>query len=164
VKKGLYVFGPQAKRGLYSREVLANLIYGPSYISLEYALAFYGLIPEKVNLLTCITGKRNKYFKTPVGEFQYTYLHPSLYPWGVTWIMLDEKHHMLMATKEKAIIDKVYFTNGLTTIRDVKDFLIENLRIERDELKRLDSNTLDSIAVKYSKKAVRILPEIIRKL
>lgn len=45
VKKGLYIFGAQHRRSPYCRELLANLIYGPSCISLEYALHYYGLIP-----------------------------------------------------------------------------------------------------------------------
>src|SRR5207302_3122946 len=55
VKKGLYVFGPKVARIPYCKELLANLIYGPSAISLEYALSFYGFIPEKVEELTSIT-------------------------------------------------------------------------------------------------------------
>src|SRR5205085_9208942 len=67
VKKGLYIFGPQVAQGPYSPEVLANLIYGPSAISLNYALSFYGLIPERVTTITSITNKRNKQFSTAVG-------------------------------------------------------------------------------------------------
>src|SRR5208283_2899901 len=48
VKKGLYIFGPDYSRGPYSRELLANLMYGPSYVSLDYALAHHALIPERV--------------------------------------------------------------------------------------------------------------------
>jgi predicted transcriptional regulator of viral defense system len=47
VKKGLYVFGPKASQGPYSIEVLANLIYGPSALSMQYALYYHGLIPEQ---------------------------------------------------------------------------------------------------------------------
>ena len=69
VKKGLYIFAGEAKESLYSLEVLANLIYGPSAISLSYALAFYGMIPERVSTITSITPKRCKKFGTPVGLF-----------------------------------------------------------------------------------------------
>ena len=46
VKKGIYVFGERYRRRPFSRELLANMIYGPSYVSLETALHYYGLIPE----------------------------------------------------------------------------------------------------------------------
>ena len=48
IKKGLYIFGDDYRQHLYSRELLANLIYGPSYISMEYALHYHGLTPERV--------------------------------------------------------------------------------------------------------------------
>ena len=40
IKKGIYVFGERYRRQPFSREVLANMIYGPSYISLDYALHY----------------------------------------------------------------------------------------------------------------------------
>ena len=52
-----------------STEILANLIYGPSSISLDYALYYYGLIPEHVRVVTSITPQRNKIFNTPIGQF-----------------------------------------------------------------------------------------------
>src|SRR3990167_4009219 len=69
VKKGLYVFGKTVAETAYSQEVLANLIYGPSAISLSYALSFYGLIPERVPVITSITNNRIKSFATSIGTF-----------------------------------------------------------------------------------------------
>ena len=63
IKKGLYVFGESYRRGPVSRTLLANLIYGPSYVSREYALGFYGLIPERVEEVTSMTTKKNKEFE-----------------------------------------------------------------------------------------------------
>ena len=74
VKKGLYVFGKEYQQRPYSLEVLANLIYGPSYISFEYALAYYNLIPEQVVRVTSACFKRIKRFTTPVGGFIYYYV------------------------------------------------------------------------------------------
>ena len=79
VKKGLYIFGKTVALQPYSKEVLANLIYGPSAISLTYALGYYGLIPEKVSTITNITTNRIKSFTTCVGTFQYYRLHPNKY-------------------------------------------------------------------------------------
>ena len=80
VKKGLYVFGKDYRHRPFSHEVLANLIYGPSYISFESALGYYGLIPEKVTRTTSACLKRNKHLKTPIGEFVYYYLQPPKIP------------------------------------------------------------------------------------
>ena len=73
LKKGLYLKGTQQDQPV-QKALLANLIYGPSYISLEYALSYWGLIPEYVEEVTSITNKRNKVFRTPLGVFSYRYL------------------------------------------------------------------------------------------
>ena len=70
-KKGLYIFGDELRRRPYSRELLANLIYGPSFVSLDSALSFHGLIPERVEALMSVTTKRPKSFDTPIGSFIY---------------------------------------------------------------------------------------------
>ena len=55
IKKGLYCFGEAFRREPIIREHLANMIYGPSYVSLEYALSYHGLIPERVETVTSVT-------------------------------------------------------------------------------------------------------------
>ncbi len=107
VKKGLYILDGKSPRKPYVKETLANLIYGPSYISLEYALAFYGFIPERVETLTSVTYKKDKLFKTPLGVFSYRYLNPVKYCVGITQIMYDSTHPILIATPEKALADKI---------------------------------------------------------
>ena len=74
VKKGLYVVDDTYNNTPASLEILANLIYGPSAISLDYALSYYGLIPEHVHTITSITPQRDKSFVTPLGHFSYRYL------------------------------------------------------------------------------------------
>src|SRR3990170_1551453 len=71
VKKGLYVFSQNYRRGSISMEMLANMIYGPSYVSLEWALRYYGMIPERVEEITSVTIKRQAHFDTPIGRFTY---------------------------------------------------------------------------------------------
>jgi predicted transcriptional regulator of viral defense system len=74
VKKGLYVLSEDYNNAPFSLTILANLIYGPSAISLEFALSYYGLIPEHAYTITSITPQRNKIFEAPVGCFTYRYL------------------------------------------------------------------------------------------
>ena len=63
VKKGIYVIGKSFARRPYCSEVLANMIYGPSYVSLEWACQYWRLIPEKVVSVTSITTKDLKFFQ-----------------------------------------------------------------------------------------------------
>jgi predicted transcriptional regulator of viral defense system len=156
IKKGLYVYGPNYSRAPVCKEVLANLIYGPSCISLEYALAYHGLIPERVEILTSVTPKRNKEFKTPLGHFSYRYLGPEKYPHGIEQVWIDEKHPVLMALPEKAICDYVAL-NKVTDIAstdDAKTFLESDLRIDRNEWKRLNPITLWKLNKFYRNKSV----------
>lgn len=149
VKKGLYVFGAELAERPYLKETLANLIYGPSYISLEYALAFYGLIPEKVEVVTSITNKRNKDFDTPVGRFTYRFLNPSLYSFGITLHKIDNFHSVLIATKEKALADLLYFNNNFETEILLEEFLLKNLRIEKDALSNFNLQKIKTLAKLY---------------
>ncbi len=149
VKKGLYVFGKQLANQPYSKETLANLIYGPSYISLEYALAFYGLIPERSEAVTSITNKKNKLFKTPVGIFSYRYIRPEIYSYGITLYARDEYHSILIACKEKVIADMLYFNEPLETELRLKTYLFENLRFEPESLTTLNLTMLKNLAELY---------------
>ena len=77
VRKGLYVFSERYRRFPVSREHLANLIYGPSYFSLDYALSHFGLSPERVETVTCVTTGEHRHFSTPFGDFTYRPLPPA---------------------------------------------------------------------------------------
>jgi len=151
VRKGLYILGANYRKGLLSKEILANLIYGPSYISLEYALSYYNLIPERVEIITSVTPKRKKIFKTEIGEFIYYTLNSKYYHFGYTTKKLKDGRSFLIATPEKAIADKVYFEKGLKTSKEILEFLAENLRIEMEDLKNLDLIFLKKIVSTFNK-------------
>lgn len=149
VKKGLYVFGPKLTREPYSKETLANLIYGPSYISLEYALSFYGLIPERVETVTSITNKRKKLFNTPVGIFSYKYINPSIYSYGVTLHKMDKCHSILIATKEKALSDVLYFLEKMSNKSQIEKYLFENLRLTKKNIINFNLKDIRKLAGLY---------------
>ncbi len=164
IKKGLYVFGERARFEPYSKEVLANLIYGPSAISLEYALAYYGLIPERVEVMTSITNNRNKRFQTPVGNFEYFYLSPKKYSFGITQIKLSPSTHFLMAVKEKALADVLTLrTDIMSTQQELHSHLIENLRIDELSLKNLDYKIIAALTDIYKNKNINLLKCILEK-
>jgi hypothetical protein len=120
VKKGLYVFGDD------SRELLANLVYGPSFVSLDYALAFHGLIPERVEAITSVTPKRGRGFATPVGVFVYRQVPEDYYPLGMDRVERGDVA-FLIATAERALADKVREDRGhpLRSSGDAAAFLEE---------------------------------------
>jgi hypothetical protein len=151
VKKGLYVLAPEFGVRI-DHKVLANMIYGPSYISLEYALSYWGLIPEKVEEITSITNKRNKVFDTPLGIFSYKYLENSKFALGIERVPGDTGA-FLIASKEKAICDRLALVKELNS-GEMDEFLEEELRMDMDELTGLDVELIREISHKYRKKSV----------
>ncbi len=162
VKKGLYIFGPKYRREPISRPLLANLIYGPSYVSREFALAHYGLIPERVEMVTCMTTQKNKEFETPVGRFHYKHLSVQAFTVGVDRLPLDEKRYFLMASPEKALTDLVALQKGIINQSEMLEHLTENLRIDAEDLTALDKDRLRKISYAYRKPIVRLLNTVVQ--
>ncbi len=150
VKKGLYVFGSNISQNLYTKETLSNLIYGPSYISMEYALSYYGIIPERAETITNVTNKRNKMFETPIGRFTYKYINPKLYSFGITQIEIDDLHRILIATKEKAIADLLYFSTKMKDTKQLELFIFDDMRFDENQLKKLNKIKLKQLTRLYS--------------
>lgn len=162
VKKGIYVLGPHVRRfPEISREILGNLIYGPSYISLEYALSWHQLIPERVESVTSVTLHKSKSYATPVGNFTYRHVQPKYYSLGLVSRVLPDGRGILMAGPEKAIADKVYFASGIKSLADMRDFLFADSRIDPGQLRHLDSKVLLELAAVQSKACLHLLSELV---
>lgn len=165
VKKGLYVFGKDIALQPYSKEVLANLIYGPSAISLAYALSYYGLIPERVNTITSITNNRAKSFITPVGEFKYYYLHSAKYSVGLVLDVITPQQNFLIASPEKALCDQIYFidkTYAFNTPDDLEKYLFHFLRIDETLLLKFKPHNLKEICDRYNFSSLFLLYNYIK--
>jgi hypothetical protein len=166
VKKGLYVFGDEYRRRPYSREILANLIYGPSYISLEYALQHYRLIPERVEAVTSVTTGRSRKFSTPVGLFSYSMISLEAFQVGMDRVEIGDGRGFLMATPDKALADKLYIErgSGIQTQKELRVYLEENLRVDPSGLQGLRPEVLDVIAQRYRSRKVRLLSALVRRM
>ena len=138
IRKGLYIFGPLWRRNNVSLETLANLVYGPSVISLDYALSWYGLIPEHVETITSITPGRSRAFNTPAGRFSYLQLSLGRYASGIT-IRGSSPMNWLVVEPLKALADKVWsdkrFQPSSATV--FAGYLFSDLRIDEDSLEKL---------------------------
>lgn len=152
IKKGLYIFGESVAQTFYSKEILANLIYGPSAISLTYALSFYNLIPERVTIMSSITPKRNKNFITPIGTFNYYYLNQKKYSVGINLITHQGQQSFLIASVEKALCDQLYLIDStiqLDNQKAVAAYLYEDLRCSKESLKQINLKKLKEIVTIY---------------
>ena len=144
IKKGLYIAGPAVKGNKPEPFLLANHILGPSYISLDTALSYYGLIPERVYEVSSVTTKASRKFSTPMGLFSYTRLRLPYYSFGIRQTKLSDDQYVLIASPEKALFDKVATTSGMVfrSPKNAASYLLENMRMDEDGLKGLDTTTM----------------------
>lgn len=165
VKKGLYVFGDAYRRAPVSRELLANLIYGPSYISLDYALAWHGLIPERVTAVTSVTTGRSRRFTTPFGIFSYRSLAEPRYAMGAL-LQKGENESFLLASPEKALADKVWDDKRFdgATMAAYEDYLAQDLRVDTERLRLLDGERLEAVRAAYSSRKIDRLVRYVQTL
>ena len=147
VKKGLYVFGEDYRQRPYSRELLANLIYGPSFISLDYALSYHGLIPERVEQVTSVTSKRGRKFDTPVGTFVYRPVPQGSFHLGMNQIEIGEIS-FLLASPERALADKAREDRAarVRSLGEVETYLFSDLRVDRSAFLEMDLESFREIA------------------
>src|SRR3989338_7470600 len=71
LRRGVYLLNKNDRKTDIDHNVVANVLYEPSYISLEYALNFYGIIPEAVSDITSITTRKTMRFANELGNFIY---------------------------------------------------------------------------------------------
>lgn len=146
LKKGLYVVSSKASQQPLSRELVANHLYGPSYISLESALSYYGLIPEKVYALRSVTAKRSTHFSTQLGTFDYETVPEDYYSIGIKQELVKNEYAFLIATPEKALCDMILCTRNLRiqSVKAMQIYLEEDLRIDMLEIKKCNTDIIKS--------------------
>ncbi len=137
LKNGLYAFSDRSTELL--NEHIAFSLYQPSYISLEWALSEYGLIPEMVYNITSITTKAPRTFKNKFGSFIYRSIKKELF-FGYKKMQKNNQVY-LIASPEKAFCDFLYLNSG--NIKDKKDF--DSFRFNEDMLKKLNKQEVEKI-------------------
>ena len=156
---GLYETNPNIPGYL-----LASSIYGPSYISFEYALSYYGLIPERVNTITCATfnKKKKKIYNTYFGVFTYRDIPVNAYPEEI--ILKEENNYAYqIATPEKALCDKLYTLSPLSNYSNLEEMLFNDLRIDEEEFKKLNVDKIDKLSRLYHSTNVDLLTRYMKR-
>jgi len=166
IKKGLYIFGDRYRRHPYSKELLANLIYGPSYVSLDYALDFYGFIPERSEALTSVTLGRSRKFHTPVGLFIYRQTPIHAYQAGMVRVEGDHGQAFLIASPEKALADKIISERGvpIASPTGMRQFLVESLRIDISTIQSLSIEKIEEYSGLYHSRKLRQLSKLVERV
>jgi hypothetical protein len=165
LKNGFYLIVDKIKQGsktLIPYEQVANLLYGPSYISLEWALSFYGMIPERVHTVTSMTLGKNKEYRTSIGDFVYRRLSSHCYSIGIVQMKSpDFLGGFLMACPEKALADLVFITCKGLDKEELKRELLESKRIDGACFHQLNKALLAEIAKSYHSKRVSYLVDLV---
>ena len=158
-------------KGLYETEkgtpgiYLAGSIYGPSYVSFEYALGHYELIPEAVYTLTCATfeKKKAKKYETPFGTFTYRDVPSEAFPLALT-LVNENGYYYRIATPEKALCDMLYTLRPTANAAELHTMLNDDLRIEDSELRKLDAALVAELSEHYHTTNVKRLCTLLRRL
>ena len=157
-------------RGLYETDgnipgyYLAPVIYGPSYLSFEFALAYYSLIPEAVYHFTSATfeKKKMKKFKTAFGTFTYRDVPNEAYPLGVV-LRSENGYGFAVATPEKAVCDILYTVSPVKNKDGLEQLLFFDLRIDKAEFFSLNMADLLEAAGKYHTQNHKLLQAFLRR-
>lgn len=152
------------RRGLYetSRSTPghcpAQSVYGPSYLSFEYALAYHGLIPEQVRIYTSATcGKnRSKRYESPFGVFVYRDVPVAAFSRSVLLRHEGDLPYWI-ASPEKALCDELYKLPPVTNRSQLEALLLDDLRIDFENLAALDAKLVRDLAPRYRCRSVNQL-------
>ncbi|MDH6303846.1 putative transcriptional regulator of viral defense system [Parabacteroides sp. PF5-5] len=164
LKRGMYVVSPKVSKQLLSMELIANHIYGPSYVSMETALRYYGLIPEQVYTVRSMTTNRSKNFENPVGNFEYITVDEAYYPIGITQQTVENKYTFLIASPEKALCDMITATPRLRiqSVKALITYLEDDLRFEMSTLENMNGDIIrDCIMAGKKKEVLKLLLKLL---
>lgn len=156
-------------KGLYETNentpgyLLANIIYGPSYLSFDFALSYYGLIPEAVYTFTSATfeKKKEKIYTTRFGTFTYRDIPASAYPYGIR-LVTENQYIYAIASPEKALCDKLYTETPVKNKKELEVLLFSDLRIDKKDFQELNKTHLLSLTDLYKSTNLKLLKKILR--
>ena len=154
LKRGFFLFSKNLRKGSISKLLIANKLYGPSYVSFESALSYHGLIPEAVHTTTSACFQRkNKIFSNKLGEFSYDYIPSN--PFFIGVVSKKEDGGCLLATGVKALFDLVYIRRkNYHTIEDLQNDLRIEKNVLQNEVSNLSILEIETLAKSYKKKNV----------
>ena len=143
---------------------LVSSILSPSYLSFDWALLYYGLIPEKVVSITSesLNIKKNKTYINKFGRFEFSDISANAFSEGLTYIENGD-YIVRIASKEKVICDSLAKWRVVRNINDLKELLFIDKRIDEDEFATCDFKLMMRLASLYNKTNLNMLIKLIRK-
>lgn len=137
LRRGLYGVAPPFQKVRPHPFLVANRLVLGSYVSLQSALAYYGLIPESVPVTTSVTSDRPRRWETPLGAYEFRHIQGELLA-GYRWLEVTEGQLAHVASSEKALLDLVYLEPEADSSQYLEELRLQHLEIlDLDELRRL---------------------------
>ena len=166
LKRGIYAFSEKYRTSPLNYISIANILHQPSYVSFEYALSYHGLIPERVYTITSASYKKAIEYSTPLGNFSYQKIPAKAYSLGIEWKYSELDGGYFIATREKALCDKIYADKRVKNLKEdeVLEYLEEDLRIDYEELLKLDTKLLWHIAMGYGSKVLLTIANKLKRI
>jgi len=154
LKRGIYLLEqPYRKIEIYE-PFIASLLVKPSYISLEKALEYYGMIPESVTVYTSVTTKRPVTFRAKIGIFNYRHIKPVLF-WGYESVTIN-KQSGFIASPEKALLDYFYLKGVKITVGYLEEMRLQNVE-------KINLAKLEVYAEKFNKPGILRAARVVKK-
>ena len=156
LRRGLYALAEPYRSARPHDFIVANVLQPASYVSLQSALAYYGLIPEHVPVTTSITTGRPGSKETPFGRFLYRHVAPERF-FGFRYHQVSQGEWAFLAAPEKALLDLVYLTPAGDT-----DAYLRELRLQN--LDQLDEGELSTLAARFGRPKLTRAADFVRQL
>ncbi|MBE6110933.1 MAG: hypothetical protein E7194_11045 [Erysipelotrichaceae bacterium] len=159
LNRGIYETDPEVSPWL-----LASSILSPSYLSFDFVLSYYGLIPEKVVSITSASLQMNKSltYTNHFARYEYSDVPASAFSEGIGYIE-EDGYTVKIASKEKAICDSLYKWRVVHSVRKLKELLFVDKRIDEDEFGTCDFILMERLAGLYHRRNHELLIKLIRK-
>lgn len=154
LKNNIYLLSETFRKVDIYEPYIASVLKRPSYISLEKAFEYHGLIPEAVPVYTCVTTKRPEKIITPVGAFDYRHIKSSLF-WGYESVTVN-KQQAFIAAPEKALLD-FFYLNGLR----LDDGYLDEMRLQN--FKKINLGKLIEFAKRFKNPGILKAAQLIKK-
>lgn len=151
-KRGIYVLSEPFRKIEVYEPYLASILKRPSYISLEKALEYHNLIPERVPVFSSVTTKRPSRFTSKLGVFDYHHIKPSLF-WGYSSVTVRGQTGFI-ARPEKALFDLLYLRNINVSLEFLDELRLQNME-------KLSTERLFEYARRFNKSRITRAGEII---
>jgi predicted transcriptional regulator of viral defense system len=125
LRRSVYALAPVWRKVEPHPFVAANALQRGSYVSLQAALAFHGVIPEQVPVVTSVGPGRPETVRNPLGIYQFNHLSRALL-FGYSLVEVAPRQSAFVASAGKALLDLVHLTPGGDSIGFLRELRLQN--------------------------------------